>query len=754
MKSKILFKIYGTVVEKETRKPLPNLTVKAIDKDLLFDDLLGSAITDNRGYFEIKYDNKDFQELVFDQKPDIFLKISNAEREVIHTTRHQVRFEANRIEKFVVEVPQSSLHAKSAVEVALKHGEIGEVVHPGGLRLQTAADALACDSVVTVMSLGPAVQAGYVLAELGNGFLIRSTAGSTKPISLSVAAEADDMQQLVAEGHRFFFEIREEDFLRVIAGHLREKSVKGANSFFVETHFELPEHQTVSVAAGVFMPVTPSNAAFHPAHHQFKISPLDQADDGACRREGSEFNESTEDCRPPAPVTLYPACFPAAWARLYGAYRLVLPPARRRWEIGTPQCPNPPPDENGDYFSTWAMATDEIGDPPPAMRVEDWHSGESITVDPVPPIKFEFRNLDAVNEDDIRERADQIKGALVRLVGKRGLAEGQPVYISHSGHAWNIVGVEETGYWSHGQNPESQGLSDWCTWENAPWLVTELDLLRSTDDHIKPHQSFDIRFPQRCGLKSRRVRLGSITMSGSGGRANNVQFVDLSSGKSIDWTPHLSASSADAGYVWIEDGSALENSGIPKDRDANFWGDELGFRVPMPINEFGHCRCHSPDGCPRCRTRLQLPFWVHNTTKDERHTYRVDLYFWTSDGRWVKKRAEVMETYWSGYHPRYPDPDWYDLPATIPRPGQAFKIEATPDTHGGPGDRPHPWNCQPVAWCVDFYKGELCHVTTPEVPVLHGIKLVLICIDTEPEVSCKVQDIKQLWFESQGEPMI
>ncbi len=57
---KMAFKIHGKVIEKETGKGIPNLTVKAIDKDLFFDDLLGAVTTDEKGNFEIKYDKEDF----------------------------------------------------------------------------------------------------------------------------------------------------------------------------------------------------------------------------------------------------------------------------------------------------------------------------------------------------------------------------------------------------------------------------------------------------------------------------------------------------------------------------------------------------------------------------------------------------------------------------------------------------------------------------------------------------------------------
>ena len=43
------FVVYGKVIGKESNKGIAGLTVEALDKDLLFDDRLGSAITDNEG---------------------------------------------------------------------------------------------------------------------------------------------------------------------------------------------------------------------------------------------------------------------------------------------------------------------------------------------------------------------------------------------------------------------------------------------------------------------------------------------------------------------------------------------------------------------------------------------------------------------------------------------------------------------------------------------------------------------------------
>ena len=70
----ISFKISGLVKEKESGVPLAGLFVKAYDKDLLFDDLLGSGVTDKQGVFEIIFGPDDFREF-FEARPDIYFKV-------------------------------------------------------------------------------------------------------------------------------------------------------------------------------------------------------------------------------------------------------------------------------------------------------------------------------------------------------------------------------------------------------------------------------------------------------------------------------------------------------------------------------------------------------------------------------------------------------------------------------------------------------------------------------------------------------
>ena len=68
------FRITGRVID-QTGQGVEGLRVKAWDKDLIFDDSLGKATTDEQGCFTIEFDESYYQELCFDRKPDIFFKV-------------------------------------------------------------------------------------------------------------------------------------------------------------------------------------------------------------------------------------------------------------------------------------------------------------------------------------------------------------------------------------------------------------------------------------------------------------------------------------------------------------------------------------------------------------------------------------------------------------------------------------------------------------------------------------------------------
>ncbi len=107
MKKEKRFRIRGVVRRRGKKKGIPDLRVQALDKDLFFDDRLGSATTDGDGRFEIRYAESDFRDF-FESRPDIYLRISDAAGSVLFTTEDKVRYEAQDTEKFIIELPAAA----------------------------------------------------------------------------------------------------------------------------------------------------------------------------------------------------------------------------------------------------------------------------------------------------------------------------------------------------------------------------------------------------------------------------------------------------------------------------------------------------------------------------------------------------------------------------------------------------------------------------------------------------------------------
>jgi carotenoid cleavage dioxygenase len=57
----VIFKVTGQVCELEGKIGVPNLVVRAFDKDLIHDDLLGSVTTDENGCFEIICEGEEYR---------------------------------------------------------------------------------------------------------------------------------------------------------------------------------------------------------------------------------------------------------------------------------------------------------------------------------------------------------------------------------------------------------------------------------------------------------------------------------------------------------------------------------------------------------------------------------------------------------------------------------------------------------------------------------------------------------------------
>ena len=102
-------RLYGTVVEEESGRPLEGLLVRAYDKDLLVDDHLGDTRTNATGQFEISYSEVQFRDL-HETLPDLYLRVFDPSgKRLLHSTESAVRANAKVVERFEIRIPSASL---------------------------------------------------------------------------------------------------------------------------------------------------------------------------------------------------------------------------------------------------------------------------------------------------------------------------------------------------------------------------------------------------------------------------------------------------------------------------------------------------------------------------------------------------------------------------------------------------------------------------------------------------------------------
>jgi hypothetical protein len=129
----IIFKIRGVVKEKETGEPLPGLFIKSYDKDLFFDELLGSAITDDQGQFEIESKFVDFAKFL-DKKPDVYFKVFLGDRTtLLHSPENAMKWSTGKISDHEILIPWESIHKlnPSTVKLFGDDGASREEFSPG-----------------------------------------------------------------------------------------------------------------------------------------------------------------------------------------------------------------------------------------------------------------------------------------------------------------------------------------------------------------------------------------------------------------------------------------------------------------------------------------------------------------------------------------------------------------------------------------------------------------------------------------------
>jgi len=198
----ITFKIRGKVRVAETGVGLSGLFIKAYDKDILFDDLLGSTYTKEDGRFEIVSEPEDFRDF-FEVKPDIYLKIFSPDAETLFfSTEKGVRWQAGRLEEFDVRIPRDRLGGLApagAVRLLDENGEerssfdVGEslTVQIEGVHAQRVHDLVLLDEGVE---------------ELFTSGLLSNCAGVIEPTTIWPQFGLDDPRS----GERFTVEKAQE----------------------------------------------------------------------------------------------------------------------------------------------------------------------------------------------------------------------------------------------------------------------------------------------------------------------------------------------------------------------------------------------------------------------------------------------------------------------------------------------------------------------------------------------------------------
>ena len=97
------FIVTGQIIVKEDRSGVFGLSVSIFDKDLLFDDLLGTATTDEDGRFTLIYQEKDFSSL-FEKAPDLYVKVLDCREEIVFSSEDAVRWNADQKVNFAIEI--------------------------------------------------------------------------------------------------------------------------------------------------------------------------------------------------------------------------------------------------------------------------------------------------------------------------------------------------------------------------------------------------------------------------------------------------------------------------------------------------------------------------------------------------------------------------------------------------------------------------------------------------------------------------
>lgn len=67
--------VKGRIVDRQDGTPVSGAAVEVYDRDMLLNDYLGSAVTDEGGRFQVEFTSDVFKDSVFEDRPDVFVKV-------------------------------------------------------------------------------------------------------------------------------------------------------------------------------------------------------------------------------------------------------------------------------------------------------------------------------------------------------------------------------------------------------------------------------------------------------------------------------------------------------------------------------------------------------------------------------------------------------------------------------------------------------------------------------------------------------
>jgi hypothetical protein len=119
------FRIVGRVVDRRTKEGVRGVRVEAWDKDIKYNDLLGSTSTNDRGYFVINFDTTYFREMYPEKAPDVFFRVFRGNRVIKSTEDTPLKDMNNNAEVTIeIESPAPPADGKDRIN-AVKALQIG-----------------------------------------------------------------------------------------------------------------------------------------------------------------------------------------------------------------------------------------------------------------------------------------------------------------------------------------------------------------------------------------------------------------------------------------------------------------------------------------------------------------------------------------------------------------------------------------------------------------------------------------------------